>query len=58
MDAVAAPAVGSEATAGANSLELLTSDVSAHNLRRYQPLVVVTLAVAGVRPDVQAIDEE
>lgn len=46
MDAVAAPAVGSEATAGTNPLELFASDVSAHNLRRYQPMVVVTLAVA------------
>ncbi len=46
MDAVAAPAVGSEATAGTNPLELFTSDVSAHSLRRYQPMVAVTLAVA------------
>jgi competence protein ComEC len=46
MDAVAAPAVGSEATAGTNALELLTSDVRAHSLRRYQPMVAVTLAVA------------
>jgi competence protein ComEC len=47
MDAVVAPAVGSEATAGTNPLELFASDVSAHNLCRYQPLVVLTLAVAA-----------
>jgi competence protein ComEC len=46
MDAAAAPAVGSEATDGTNPLALFSSDVSAHNLRRYQPLVAVTLAVA------------
>jgi competence protein ComEC len=46
MDAVAAPAVGSEAADGANRVELSTADASAQILRRYQPLVVVTLAVA------------
>src|SRR6185436_8244894 len=46
MDAAAAPAVASEATAGTNRVELSTADASAHISRRYQPLVAVTLAVA------------
>ena len=52
MDAVVAPAVGSEAgtarrvAAGTSRVELSTADASAHISRRYQPLVAVTLAVA------------
>src|SRR4051794_32392861 len=46
MDAVAAPAVGSDATAGINQVEPSTTGVSALGARRYQPLVAVTLAVA------------
>src|SRR5689334_5481962 len=46
MDAVAAPAVGSEATAGANQVELSDADQRAQEVRRYQPLVVLALAVA------------
>src|SRR5262245_52982542 len=46
MDAVAAPAVGSEATAGTDQLELSTANERAQEVRRYQPLVVLALAVA------------
>src|SRR3954447_18458876 len=47
MDAVAAPVVDSESNAGTNRLEPLTSDGRPRSLRRYQPLVVVTLAVGA-----------
>src|SRR3954449_2234962 len=47
MDALAAPAVGTDATAGTNRVRLSTSDVSALPSRRYQPLIAVTLAVAS-----------
>src|SRR4051794_34881159 len=64
MDAVAAPAVGSEATAGTNRVELSTADGSALPSRRYQPLVAVTLALAtgivwdryGLSPISAAVD--
>ncbi len=47
MDAVAAPTVGSEATAGTNQIPESSADGSAQSSRRYQPLVVLTLAVAA-----------
>src|SRR5215207_1557557 len=47
MDAVPAPAVGSQVTAGINRIPEFSAKGGAQSSRRYQPLVVLTLAVAA-----------